>query len=109
MIIYNNIVPVKGFKLMNLFGLIFARKDVNIRDYDLTHEQIHTKQIVETLGLIFYLWYGIEWFIKLFTNKFNSKKAYRAISFEREAYAHQYEKDYPETRKHYSWLKLLKL
>ena len=95
MIIYNKFIPFKGFKCLNLFGLIFARN----------HEKIHTKQEIETLFLIFYLWYGIEWLIKLFTNKFNTKKAYRAIGFEREAYGHAFNEDYPETRKHYSWLK----
>ena len=26
-IIYNNIIPFKGFKAMNLFGVLFVRKD----------------------------------------------------------------------------------
>ena len=104
MIIYNKFIPVKGFKCLNLFGLIFARSDKEITDKDILHEKIHTKQIIETLGIFFYIWYGIEWFIKLFTNKFNSYLAYRATGFEREAYGHHNEPDYLSRRKPYSWI-----
>jgi hypothetical protein len=38
MIIRNNIIPFKGYKLINLFGLIFVRKSVSITDIDLNHE-----------------------------------------------------------------------
>ena len=31
-IIYNNIIPFKGFKCINLFGVLFARKDAMMFD-----------------------------------------------------------------------------
>ena len=30
-IIYNNTIPFKGFKAMNLFGVLFVRNDIAIR------------------------------------------------------------------------------
>lgn len=34
MVIYNNILPVKGFKCINLFGVLFVRKDLKMTDVD---------------------------------------------------------------------------
>jgi len=42
MVIYNNIIPFKGYKAINLFGFIFARKGCNLTDVDINHEKIHT-------------------------------------------------------------------
>ena len=44
MIIRNNIIPFKGYKLMAVWPFIFARKNANIKDTDLNHEKIHFKQ-----------------------------------------------------------------
>ena len=60
----------------------------------------------ETLYIFFYLWYIIEWLIKLAIIR-DTRKAYRAISFEREAYLFQVIPNYLEERKHYCWLKHL--
>jgi len=54
--------------------------------------------------LSFYMWYILEWFIKLFIY---GKRAYRKISFEQEAYDNQENIDYLKTRKRFSWLKLI--
>nr|DAH44376.1 MAG TPA: hypothetical protein [Bacteriophage sp.] len=40
-IIINNILPLKGFKCINLFGILFCRKMLN--KIDINHETIHTK------------------------------------------------------------------
>lgn len=34
MVIYNNILPVKGFKCINLFGVLFVRKGLKMTDVD---------------------------------------------------------------------------
>lgn len=65
-IIYNNILPFKGFKAINLFGVLFARKGANITQTTINHESIHTEQMKELLYLLFYIWYIIEWLIRLF-------------------------------------------
>lgn len=101
-IIKNNYIPFKGYVAMNLFGILFTRKD-NLSDVVINHEYIHTKQMREMLYIPFYIWYGIEWLIRLF----NSGNPYRNISFEREAYANEYDMDYANNRKPYAWLKYI--
>jgi hypothetical protein len=126
-IIRNNIIPPKGFKTVNLFGVWFVRKDAVLTYKSPNHERIHTRQIFElmTVGIVlgflwtitlgwswwllmaclplFYWWYLIEWFIRLFFYE----KAYRNISLEREAYANDTNLDYLKNRKLYSWFKYL--
>jgi hypothetical protein len=70
----------------------------------INHESIHIKQQEELLIIPFYILYVTEWFIKLF---FYGKEAYYNISFEREAYSNEYDFQYLESRKRYSWLKRL--
>jgi hypothetical protein len=41
-LIYNNIIPFKGFKAINLFGLCFVRKGMKMFEKDINHESIHT-------------------------------------------------------------------
>ena len=38
--ILNKILPPKGFKAINLFGIVFCRKELT--DVDKNHEAIHT-------------------------------------------------------------------
>ena len=101
MVIYNNIIPFKGFKAINLFGIIFARKQLNQIDINL--ENIHTAQMKELLYIGFYIWYLIEWILRLILVK-DSIKAYKMISFEVEAYKEQDNLDYLRNRKHFNWL-----
>lgn len=106
-IIYNNIIPFKGYKAINLFGILFVRKCKTMKDTDLNHEAIHTAQMREMLYVLFYLWYAVEWLLRLIWNKFQGHKAYRAIGFEREAYSNQSYLKYLDERQHYSWLDYL--
>lgn len=106
-IIYNNIIPFKGYKAINLFGVLFVRNGKKMSDEDLNHEAIHTAQMKELAYVFFYLWYVIEWLIRLCLNKFQGHKAYRAISFEREAYYNQSYLKYLNERLHYTWLDYL--
>lgn len=107
-IIYNNIIPFKGFAAINLFGILFVRKDCKdqVDEYMINHESIHTEQMKELAFIFFYIWYAIEWFIKLF--KYGDSTggdggAYRNISFEREAYNNENNLNYIKNRKKYSW------
>lgn len=104
-IILNKIIPFGSYKAINLFGIMFAKVKPN--DKTIRHESIHTKQMKELLYVPFYLWYVIEWFIKLFLNKFNIHNAYRSISFEREAYENDNDLNYLNSRKRYIWLKYI--
>lgn len=99
-IVRNNIIPFKGFKAINLFGILFVRKDAVLSDVDINHEKIHTEQMKELLFVFFYLWYVIEWFIRLF----KEGNSYMNISFENEAYFNQDNLDYINERKRFSFL-----
>ena len=96
MVIYNKLIPFEGFKAINLFGVIFARKPLTPED--LAHEWVHTKQMKELLYIGFYLIYLIEWVVRLFMH--GKKRAYYMISFEQEAYNFKGDK-----REHFGWLK----
>lgn len=100
-IIYNRIIPFSKYKAINLFGIIFSREKLS--EIDKNHEYIHTLQMKEMLYIFFYIWYVIEWIIRLFLRNNNP---YKMISFEVEAYANQRNLNYKNERKHYNWLKL---
>lgn len=68
-----------------------------------THETIHFQQQLELLIIPFYIWYVIEYLFKLVRLK-SFKKAYRAISFEREAYNNEDDFAYLQKRRRYNWL-----
>ena len=104
-IIYNNIIPFPGFKAINLIGVLFVRNGCTMSESDINHEMIHTAQMKEMGYVIFYLWYLVEWLVKLAKLR-DSNKAYRAISFEREAYGNEKNLIYTITRAKYAWSKL---
>lgn len=70
----------------------------------INHESIHWKQQVEMLIIFFYIWYLVEWLIKLIKY---GREAYLEISFEREAHKNDADPNYLKTRKHYTWIKNL--
>lgn len=103
--IYNNIIPFRGFTVINLFGFIFARKECEpLSKRTLNHEAIHTAQMRELLYIGFYIWYVIEWLVKLCIY---GKQAYRNISFEREAYQYARYEGYLSIRRPYKWIQLI--
>ena len=98
-IVYNKIIPFKGFAAINLLGVIFARKECRpLSVTTVNHEAIHTAQMRELLYLGFYLSYLIEWLVRLFLKG----DAYRNISFEKEAYACQHIPGYALSRRHFA-------
>jgi len=105
-IIHNNIIPFEGFKAINLCGIVFIRKNTEIDFITIQHELIHTEQMKEMLYIFFYVWYIVEWLIRLIIYR-DSKRAYKKIGFEREAYSSQSDEDYLLNRKPYNWIKYL--
>ena len=103
-IIRNKYIPFKRFDAMNLFGMLFFFFFTRLTPQLVNHERIHTYQMLEMLVIGFYLWYVIEWFIRLFKRG----NAYFNISFEREAYRHMHDLEYLKKRKHFAWWKYLK-
>lgn len=106
-IIYNKILPFKGFVAINLFGIVFARKECKpISEITIHHEKIHTAQMREMLYVFFYIWYLIEWIVR-FVKTGHSDLAYLTISFEVEAHQYMHDKNYLSRRKLFSWIKYL--
>lgn len=106
-VIYNNIIPFKGFRAMNILGVIFARKSANpLSAKTINHEAIHTAQMKELMYIGFYIIYVLEWLYRLVRSIFTKENAYRSISFEREAYDHDEDMDYLENRQPYAQWKI---
>nr|DAL76362.1 MAG TPA: hypothetical protein [Caudoviricetes sp.] len=99
----NKIIPFKGYKCINLFGVLFVRKGCTMRERDYNHEAIHTKQMKELLYVPFYILYILEWLYRL-TQKGN---AYKNVSFEKEAYDNENDMDYLNKREYFSWIKYI--
>jgi len=117
----NKFIPFHGYLAMMLFGFIFYRKEydkyLNDKSYAhkisvmINHENIHKEQLkdfgilfawckpLQILfgGIIFYLLYLGEWIIRLFVN--GPSKAYRNISFEKEAYVKESDYQYIEKKR----------
>ncbi|NLX53201.1 MAG: hypothetical protein GXY72_14005 [Deltaproteobacteria bacterium] len=100
-IFFTRLLPVKRIAAVNLFGAVLAPKKGKITQTILNHETIHTRQMKEMAYIFFYLWYLVEWLIRLF----GRDSAYRRISFEREAYLHEQDGSYLQRRKPYEWVK----
>ena len=91
-IIRNKFIPFRRFEAINLFGVLFCHPDSKITPQLINHERIHTAQMLEMLVVGFYLWYTVEWLVRLLMRG----NAYLNISFEREAYRHMYNLEYLE-------------
>ena len=105
-VIINRLIPFgKNFYAINLFGVLFAKGPCG--KVTMNHERIHTAQIRELLYLPFYLWYVLEWIVRLLQYR-NMNLAYYNISFEREAYDNQANLSYLKRRKNFNFIKYLK-
>ena len=104
-VIKSCLVP-KGF-CVNLFGTLWARDTSWLDRYVVNHERIHTAQQRELLFVPFYVLYLLEW-LGRFLQYGHWYRAYKNISFEREAYTHGGDLTYLARRRHYGWLRYLR-
>lgn len=105
-IVYNKLLPFKGYKAMTLWPFIIVRKGMVMTEADLNHEQIHGEQQKELIVVLSYLWYVVEYIVKLIVT-WSHKKAYRSISFEQEAYKFEGDLDYRRRRRRYYWMRFV--
>ena len=106
-VVENKLLPPKRFKILCIGNLMLVKKGTVVNQRDYNHEGTHFEQEKEMLFIFFYLWYVIEWMVRLVI-KLNAMEAYHAISFEREAFDNDRNNDYLKERKRYSWLKYFK-
>ena len=106
-IVHTKHFPFGSYTTINIFGVLFTKQDRLIPS-TINHEKIHTEQMKEMGYIFFYLWYLIEYLIiRVFHKK--QGNAYHDISFEEEAYTNQYNYSYLKNRKHYAWIKFIKI
>lgn len=94
------------YKGLALYPFIFFNsRHVTIKT--ITHERIHIEQQRELLVIFAYLWYLIEFIVRIIQYG-NFYDAYRNISFEREAYENDTDEKYLFKRKRWAFIKYLK-
>lgn len=97
----------KNFRGLAIFPFIFLQNSgLKNNRIIINHEKIHIRQQLEMLMLPFFLWYTIEYAVR-WIRYGDSHRAYRNISFEREAYAMEGNLEYLKNRKFYSFLRYL--
>ncbi len=106
-ICYKYAVP-KGYIGLTIFPFIFLKhKKFRKNNALINHERIHLKQQLELFILPFFIWYGIEFLIRLlYYKKWNM--AYSNISFEREAYHNESNLNYLNEKGFWKFLKYLR-
>jgi len=100
----------KNYTALCFIPFLFVARGFDIRKIPVTlnHERIHARQQGEMLWIFFFIWYFIEYLVRLLIYR-SHNRAYRNISFEREAYENAGNPDYLKKRKIYSWVKYLKI
>lgn len=111
-IIYNSnllkkiTLGIKWVSGITLYPFIILKKECKDDPKLVNHEKIHVVQQKELLVIFFMIWYGIEYVIRLIIYRKHCK-AYENISFEKEAYENDYNPNYLQERKPFSYLKYL--
>ena len=104
LIVSKYLIP-KGYSGLAVFPFVFVKKRTDTQNAAfVNHERIHLRQQLELLFFPFFIWYVLEFFIRMFQYK-NKNLAYRNISFEREAYANERNLDYLKQRHFWAFLK----
>ncbi len=94
----------KNFVGITIFPFIFLRNKQDQTNKKLiNHETIHLVQQIELCILPFFIWYILEYIIRLMQYR-NAHQAYRNISFEREAYHCEGNLNYLRERRFYSFI-----
>lgn len=97
----------KGFRGLTLFPFVILKNKKDRQNAVLmNHERIHIRQQMELLVVLFFVWYIIEFFVRLIQYK-NFNSAYKNISFEREAYTNEKDLYYLKQRSFGIWYSYL--
>lgn len=96
-------IPRLGPSGMALFPFILVQR-ANPGPVLLNHERIHLRQQLELGILPFYAWYVLEYLFYRIRYR-DHYAAYRAIRFEREAFAHEADLAYLKTRPFWAFMR----
>lgn len=104
LIVFKYFTP-KGFRGITFYPFVFlVDKNDKLNPRFVNHERIHIRQQIEMLVFPFFIWYGLEFLVRLVQYK-NRRTAYYNISFEREAYQNEKDPDYLKRRSFWKFLK----
>lgn len=104
MILISKYLLPKGYNGLAVYPfVVLKRRALKLDKVVVNHEKIHLRQQIELLILPFYIWYLIEFFIRLIKYK-NWHLAYHNISFEKEAYSNESKPDYIASRRFWQFL-----
>ncbi len=107
MVIISKYFFYRNYVGLSLWPFIILRTPELSKDRVLiNHERIHLRQQEELFILPFYLWYLLEWSLKTIWY-LSSYRAYRNLSFEREAYRHESDPTYLNGRKRFAFTRYL--
>ena len=107
MIIISKYLVPYGYTGLTLFPFMFIKNKEMRKDKSLIyHEKIHLRQQLELLIFPFYVWYIVEFIIRLLVLR-NWRSAYLNISFEREAYQNQFNSEYLKERGFWHFIKYI--
>ena len=91
MILISKYLVPRGYNGLTIFPFVFLKHKRFSKDtIILNHEKIHLRQQLELLIFPFYIIYTLEFLVSLIRHG-NWYKAYKNISFEREAYYNELE------------------
>lgn len=108
LIVAKYLIP-KGYRGMAVFPFVVVKYSFDKTNGTfVNHEKIHLRQQLEMLILPFFIWYFLEYLIRLIQYK-NKDLAYRNISFEREAYSNEADHNYLKNRSFFQFLKYITL
>jgi hypothetical protein len=106
LIVTKYLIP-KGYRGLTAFPFVFVKYRRDKEDLVfVNHEKIHLRQQLELLILPFFIWYVLEYIVRLIQYK-NKDLAYRNISFEREAYSNESDMGYLKNRSILRFIKYL--
>lgn len=107
MILILPFIFIKNYVGVTLWPFIVLREDSLKEDRTLiNHERIHLRQQLELFIIPFYILYLLEWCVRYCMCR-NAYQAYQNLSFEREAYLHESDLNYLNSRNPYSFIKYL--
>ena len=105
-IVSKYLIP-KGYRGLALFPFVFVKFQSDKKNsVFVNHERIHLRQQLELFIIPFFIWYFIEYILRLIQYK-NFDLAYRNICFERESYAKEKDLDYLKQRSFWNFLKYI--
>ncbi|MBT8258909.1 MAG: hypothetical protein KJO49_10590 [Bacteroidia bacterium] len=97
----------RGYLGLTVYPFILLKnKNLKFDEVLMNHEKIHLRQQLEMLIIPFFLFYLLEFGVRLIQYR-NWNLAYRNISFEREAYANEKDPDFLKSRPFWNWFKYI--